>query len=275
MPMILHGELPDIFVAFQEITENWMRLQLSRVTMTAFAFGVLAVSTIGQASAAPAESPEVAAATHVDAALEATPFGADQVWLFKDDQYVRYNVANDTVVVGPRSIAEGWPGLPVQFTRGIDAAVPSPLGANQAWLFKDDQYVRYDLANDTVVVGPRSIAEGWPALPARFASGIDAAVTATPFSADQAWLFKDDEYVRYDTRTDTVVVAPRKISLGWAAMPQQFDYKIDAAVTSSYGPNQAWLFNDADYLRYDTKTDKTVTDPRGTAEGWPGLRWTS
>ncbi|OLF04356.1 hypothetical protein BLA60_41260 [Actinophytocola xinjiangensis] len=253
-----------------------MRLKFSRVTMAAFAFGVLAVSTIGQASAAPAENPETTATTHVDAALEATPFGADQVWLFKDSRYVRYNVVTDTVVVGPRTIAEGWTGLPARFTSGIDAAVPSTLGPNQAWLFKDDQYVRYDLANDQVIVGPRTIAEGWTGLPARFTRGIDAAVTATPFGADQVWLFKDDEYVRYNTRTDTVVVAPRKISQGWVDMPAQFDYAIDAAVTApSFGTDQAWLFNDADYVRYDTKADKTIAGPRDTAQGWPGLRWTS
>jgi Hemopexin len=240
--------------------------------------GVLAIGMAGQATgtaekdtapASRAESP----ATFVDAALEATPFGENQVWLFKDDEYVRYDVRAEQTLVGPRKIAEGWPGLPSRFTRGINAAVPAPVAENQAWLFRGDEYVRYDLVEERVVSGPRKISEGWPGLPPRFTRSIDSAVTATPFGEDQVWLFKDDEYVRYDVRAEQTLVGPRKISEGWADLPSDFDYRVSAAVTSSYGPDQAWLFNDDEYLRYDTRDDRIIVGPKDTSEGWPGLRW--
>ncbi|MEV6591708.1 hemopexin repeat-containing protein [Streptomyces acidicola] len=84
------------------------------------------------------------------------------VWFFKDDQYVRYNVATDKLLAGPKPIRSNWPGLPDSFTRGIDAAAPHATDRNKVYLFKDDQYVRYDLAADRADSGyPKPIRGNW------------------------------------------------------------------------------------------------------------------
>src|SRR5262249_51413420 len=54
---------------------------------------------------------------------------------------------------------------------------PSPVpGSACAYFFKGSDYVRYDIANDSVDFGPSPIAQFWPALPAAFTSNLDAAV---------------------------------------------------------------------------------------------------
>ncbi|MFE5240440.1 MULTISPECIES: hemopexin repeat-containing protein [unclassified Streptomyces] len=61
-----------------------------------------------------------------------------------------------------RSGATGG-GLPDSFTRRIDAAAPHVTDRTKVYLFKDDQYVRYDLAADRTDAGyPKPIRGNWP-----------------------------------------------------------------------------------------------------------------
>ncbi|MFI0967915.1 hemopexin repeat-containing protein, partial [Streptomyces sp. NPDC021080] len=82
-------------------------------------------------------------------------------YFFKADRYVRYNIDDDTVDVGPVEIAKFWTALPAEFQEDLDAAVN--WGDGHAYFFKADRYVRYNIDDDTVDVGPVEIAKFWTA----------------------------------------------------------------------------------------------------------------
>lgn len=78
----------------------------------------------------------------VDAALNAGP---DSVYFFRGNQYVRYNAYKQRVddeYPYPEPISKRWIG--VIFDR-IDASIYWQNG--KVYFFKDDQYIRYDMAN--------------------------------------------------------------------------------------------------------------------------------
>ncbi|NDZ78611.1 hypothetical protein G3I19_08750 [Streptomyces sp. SID10853] len=123
-------------------------------------------------------------------------------YLFKDDQYVRWNLETDAADAGyPKTIAEGWSALPAHFQLGIDAAVNHQDNPKIAWFFKDDQYVRYDVAENKLLAGPKSITGNWSGLPDSFNRRIDAAAPHAT-NRNKVYLFKDDQYVRYDLAAD-------------------------------------------------------------------------
>lgn len=162
----------------------------------------------------------------IDAAARATRYFNNDIWLFKGDEYVRYSPGSTKLALGPKKISDGWPGLPPEFTGGIDAVLEVPAAGympHQLWFFKDDEYLRYDTWNGKVVTGPSKIATGWSDLPVAFTEGIDAAVIAPSNGQSQFWLFKDDQYVLYDITggKDTLLEGPAKVSEGRPAFPWQ------------------------------------------------------
>ncbi|MYT80913.1 Hemopexin [Streptomyces sp. MnatMP-M77] len=97
----------------------------------------------------------------IDAVLRSRDEG-NIAWFFKDSQYVRYNVPDGKLVLGPKSIEGNWADLPDSFHRGIDAVAPHASNRNKVYLFKDDQYVRYDLDADRADSGyPLPIKGNW------------------------------------------------------------------------------------------------------------------
>ncbi|MEU2794389.1 hypothetical protein ABZ637_36345, partial [Streptomyces sp. NPDC007100] len=87
-------------------------------------------------------------------------------YLFLGDQYLLYSLTDNAIRVGPRAISTGWPGLQdTQFATAIDAAVPFswrlnpialdlPIEKDYLYIFRGDQYVRYDVANEQILYGP-------------------------------------------------------------------------------------------------------------------------
>ncbi|OKI85880.1 hypothetical protein AMK10_35345 [Streptomyces sp. CB02058] len=150
----------------------------------------------------------------IDAVLRSKDEG-HIAWIFKDRNYIRYDLKADQGVSGPREIAGNWPGLQDSFTRSVDAALNRRDQPAVGYLFKDDQYVRYDLESNTVPPGyPKAIADGWTALPAPFQLGIDAAVNH-PTDPQVVWLLKDDQYVGYNVASDKLLGGPKPIRGNW------------------------------------------------------------
>ena len=112
----------------------------------------------------------------IDAALWRT--SNDRLYFFKGDEYVRFkaNVADGVDDGYPKKIADGWPGLPASFARGIDAALLRKSNG-KIYFFKDDQYVRFtDVTQGVDDDYPKLISDGWRNLPGHYQSGINAAL---------------------------------------------------------------------------------------------------
>ncbi len=204
----------------------------------------------------------------IDAVLRSRDEG-NIAWFFKDNQYVRYDLKTDKGVSGPKPIAGNWSGLPESFTRGVDAALNRRDQPDVGYLFKDDQYVRYDLAADRAETGyPKPIAEGWASLPAAFQLGIDAAANHES-NNEIVWFFKDDQYVRYNISTDKVVAGPNPIKGHWNGLPDSFTRRIDAVAPHPTNRSKVYFFKDDQYVRYDLEADRADSGyPRPIRGNW-------
>jgi hypothetical protein len=130
----------------------------------------------------------------IDAAVN---MGNGKLCLFRNGQYLRFDIAADRADPGyPKRIdAQTWPGL--IWTDGIDAAVN--MGNGKLCFFKNGQYLRYDIAADRADQGyPKRIDEQtWPGL--IWTDGIDAAVN---LGNGKLYFFKNGQYLRYDIAAD-------------------------------------------------------------------------
>ncbi|WP_198653900.1 phage tail tip lysozyme [Actinocorallia populi] len=150
-------------------------------------------------------------------------------YFFKKNRYLRYNIANDAVDVGPTEIANFWPALPAEFQANLDATIN--WGDGHAYFFKKNRYLRYNIANDAVDVGPTEIANFWPALPAEFQANLDATIN---WGDGHAYFFKKNRYLRYNIANDAVDVGPTEIANFWPALPAEFQANLDATINWSW-----------------------------------------
>ncbi|MDQ1351161.1 MAG: hypothetical protein QG657_1463 [Acidobacteriota bacterium] len=157
-----------------------------------------------------------------------------KAYFFKGSQYFRFDMLQKRVEPGyPKIIAGRWDGWPMDFNRGIDAAV-SGAGPfkGKAYFFKGDQYIRYDWETDRIDPGyPKNISDGWPGWPLAFTEGIDAAVSGSGSFAGKAYFFRGNQYIRYDWEKDkTDRGYPKRIEGNWPGLPDYFLEGIDAAL---------------------------------------------
>ena len=223
-------------------------------------------------------------------------------YMFLGNQYLLYSLTENVVRVGPRGIDVGWPGLKdTQFADGIDAAVPFsyppvvssvpviPTEKDYIYIFKGDQYVRYDFANEQIIYGPLSIAQWWPGMKdVGFDHDIDAAFldhrdSGMSMYEDTYIFFKGDQYVTYDPRADRVSGGPYKIAdkwpgLGDAGMGQDIDaviYEIlPAQVLAGQNHRQCYFVKGDKVLQFDIEEWKPLTEARNIADFWYGLNGT-
>jgi N-acetylmuramoyl-L-alanine amidase/Hemopexin len=179
-------------------------------------------------------------------------------YFFKRAGYVRFNIATESVDVGPAAISQFW-NLPPNFRENIDAAVNR--GDGHAYFFKGSGYVRYNIATDTVDVGPAPISQFWR-LPPEFQSNLDAAVS---WNDRHVYLFKGAGYVRYNLRTDLVDVGPVAISRFWR-LPEEFQRDLDAAL--GWSERHVYFFKSSGYVRYDVINDRVDVGPVAISRFW-------
>ncbi|MFI6956427.1 hemopexin repeat-containing protein [Nocardia sp. NPDC050408] len=136
------------------------------------------------------------------------PGSSSEVFLFRGANYVRYYIPDEKIMSGPRTISGGWPGLQgTGFAAGnFDAATARPGSSSDVYLFKGDQYVRYNVSTEKIAAGPRKISDGWPGLrDTIFAVGGFSGATVVPGSSSDVYIFKGDQYVRYNTSVESIV----------------------------------------------------------------------
>jgi subtilisin family serine protease/peptidoglycan hydrolase-like protein with peptidoglycan-binding domain len=245
---------------------TWQQLELltGRLDTTPGSLTRQAQIAPGNRSARTTTPERLAEAFAEQAPAAAPPRASACAYFFKGSDYVRYDIANDTVNVGPVAIARFWPRLPAAFMRDLDAAVN--WGNGKAYLFKEANYVRYNIATDRPDFGPVPIAANWTALPAAFARDLDAVVN---WGNGKAYFFKGVQYLRYDIATDTVDFGPASIAANWTALPAGFTSNLDAVV--NWGNGKAYFFKGPDYVRYDIATDVVDVGPVAIARNWPAL----
>jgi hypothetical protein len=148
----------------------------------------------------------------VDAAVN---WGNGKAFLFKGNQYIRYDIASGKADAGyPLPIKDHWPGLEAFADVFLDAAVE--WGNGKVFLFKGNQYIRYDIVADKADAGyPKPIKNYWPGLEA-FADGVDAAVN---WGNGKVFLFKGNQYIRYDIAADKADAGyPKPIKDYWPGL---------------------------------------------------------
>jgi Hemopexin len=131
----------------------------------------------------------------IDAGLD---WGNGKVYLFRDSQYVRYDIATDRVDPGyPQPIAGNWGwNWPASFT-SVDAAVKWPNG--KIYFFRGSQYLRYDIATNSIDPGyPAPVAGNWPGL---FTGGVDYGFM---HPNGLAYFFLGTQYQRFNPATNVV-----------------------------------------------------------------------
>jgi len=211
-----------------------------------------------------------------DTVLNGTGAFLGQAWAFKDGDYVRIATTSPlTLTQGRQTIVGNWGQFdtwPGEYAGGVDAALlGSGLTFNgQAWFFKNDTYVRYDLASDQVVKPRTPISSGW-SFPPQFAAGIDAALPGINQFTGHAWFFSGENYIQYDLEHDTVLVGPAKISQGWGSgsWPQHFSGGVDAAFYNT--ALHAVIVRGAMAIEYDMASDQVIDGPFWVEDRYPDI----
>ncbi|WP_456846941.1 hemopexin repeat-containing protein [Cellulomonas sp. P5_C6] len=160
----------------------------------------------------------------IDAAVS---WGNGKVYFFSGSRYYRYDVLLDKVDDGyPRDIKGAWTdAASAAFDGGIDAAVN--WGNGKVYLFRGGEYIRHDIAADTLDPGyPKPIKGNWSGVDGTmFEKDINAIVN---YGNGKVYWFKDDQYARVDQATKTFDPGyPKLISAGWSGV---FPMLISAAV---------------------------------------------
>lgn len=193
----------------------------------------------------------------------------------KGPKWLLWDFSPDTIASGPNDLASGWfRPLPAPFNAGFDTCCNDPLhptGVNRGHLlfFKDAHVLRWDFTPDAPL-GVRPIAEEFPGLPEPFASGgVDAAVRR-PTQGDELILFKGDQWVSYNKRTNYVAEPVSALRDRWfAALPEPFASKIDAVVRRPTAETKELIFfSGGQWLLWDFSPDTLIDGPNLLTAGW-------
>jgi hypothetical protein len=191
-------------------------------------------------------------------------------------------------------------GLPVSAFRKAAGTAPvfnAALNAdssrpNGLWLFKGADYFLYNLETGEIEDGPRLIAGNFAGntLPQMFQSGIHSAVWAGPAFPDLWYAFKDEMFVRMNSKaggaggpgdvhekTWAVDFGPRGILGAWAtgawAAPDgswQNPATVPVALHGLGSKFQGTIhfFKDGQYVRHNLNTGGTVAGPMPIKDAW-------
>ncbi len=174
-----------------------------------------------------------------------------KVYIFKDDQYYRYDPNNSWNMDSgyPKPITGNWPGFPSDFAEGVDAALWSDTN-QKIYFFKGNQYIRINPSSSWQVEAgyPKPIAGNWPGFPGNFANGVDAAIWSD--TNQRIYFFKGSQYIRVNPNAGWQVEAgyPKPISGNWPKFPATFTKGVAAALWNK--PDQRIYFLKSEDIWY-------------------------
>ncbi|WP_161624837.1 ribosome-inactivating family protein [Streptomyces spectabilis] len=212
-------------------------------------------------------------------AAVAVPGSNQEVWLFRGDDCVRYNLANNSLTAGPQRIHEGFTDMRGKaFADGVSAVLPCSWDPTpDLWLFHDDLYLRYSLQSNRITVKAAPVASTWTQLGygCGFADRIDAALLKPRKFGERfsAWFFQGDRYLSYNVADDKVANGPSLIADGWTGLQGTgFEHGINAILSDPGDSNAVWIFAGDQYVRYYLNEDRLVGGPTPIGRSWKGLR---
>ncbi len=144
----------------------------------------------------------------IDAAVNWSKGHSGVTYFFKGNQYIRWNLeTNEMDDDYPKAISAAWESQSFM-DGGIDAAVN--WINNKVYLFKGNQYIRWDVERTEVDSGyPKLISANWAPF---MANGIDAAIN---WGNGKAYFFKGDEYIRWTIGVGMDDGYPKPIEPNW------------------------------------------------------------
>jgi hypothetical protein len=110
--------------------------------------------------------------------------------------------------------------------------------------------------------------------PSSFSLPIDAAISGEGPYKGKAFFFKGDQYIQYDWDSDQVDPGyPKKIRGSWQGFPQEFTWRIDAAMNGKgVYRGKAFFFKGDRYIQYDWRNERVDPGfPKPIAGNWQGL----
>lgn len=144
--------------------------------------------------------------SHITGAVWAGEAYPDLVYFYQGNTYARYNFKTKTVDVAPVPIVRDWASARGNWfgESGPQVAIHA-IGAKNAGflhIFSKGQYLKHNLNNGLLAAGPMAISQAW-ALPEPFTEGFDFAFYGTDEESQKIYFVKGQDYVLYDTATDT------------------------------------------------------------------------
>ncbi|MEV5379399.1 hypothetical protein AB0L26_26025 [Streptomyces nondiastaticus] len=149
----------------------------------------------------------------------------------------------------------------------VDAffTVTEPNDRETGFVTRGGRAARFDWDTGRMADGARPLERLWPALPAAFRSGFDAAmVTADPWTM----VFRGSQCLLLNP-LDGSVAEVGTIAARLPGLPQPFSQRIDAALASGTG-QEVYLFAGNQCARYDLRA-ANVIEVAPLERMWPGL----
>ena len=134
----------------------------------------------------------------------------------------------------------------------------------KAYIFRGNQYLRYDIPSDKVYPPPPRTLDSWNGFPKSW-DRIDAAVT---WDNGKIYFFRGDKYVRFDILKNEIDQRERPIRGNWPGMPDSWAH-FDAVI--NWGNGKAYFFRGSGYARYDIALDSFDQPSRRIHTYWHGF----
>jgi hypothetical protein len=205
----------------------------------------------------------------IDSAIEGQGKYAGKAYFFSGEYYVSYNWQEPNARVD-----NGYP-LPLNAWKlsatqnKVDAAINGQgrKYGNFAYFFRkgNSQYSRYNWPSATLEPLPLS---AWQ-FPSKYLSGFDAGLNGVGKYLGLGYFFKGSSYARYDWAKERFI---DELPISAWKLPGAFGAGINAAVNgaATYS-GYAYFFRDAQYVRYNWKTETVDLGPVNIAGQWKGV----
>ncbi len=202
--------------------------------------------------------------------LDAAIRVGDTAYLFRNSNYLAYDLNTKVVLFGPRAITAGWSGWPSDWT-AIDDAVY--VDNNRTYFFRGNQFIEYSSASNQVTRAPSAISASFGSWPAHW-DRVDAVVKSLT-DADKLIFFRAGEYLRYSLSAAKVDVTPQPINTstwpGW--VPSWTSHGVSPEAALPWSSNEYMFFKGESALPFNTSTNTTPGATMPLSSVMPNLPW--